>query len=390
MDLVPTLPPTQDALPVSVSDATLASTPSVAVASNQPAVAPPERPSLTGLPAGLIRGLASIEPIGVEGASLSRAPLSMGFVSASGLSDSFNFIERAFRSARRGSVAGQPIYSGTLPVQWVSEDSSWEGKLLAADIRVKRIAVTAQVAQLENQAWSADFIDQCMPGAERQLQAGTRYKISLGDRTLGYVADENRAYLLAQQLKRLIQQSSFDPDVIAPYPIAADNSLHGANAIIGTPGQPIFAINEAMSTAIGYSPSWAAVSWANNLRIALDADPLQPGEALMTLKGLEESKIDMAGEASWYGPYFHGRATANGEIYDQYALTVAHKSLPFGTQLKIRNTVNDKTVVVRVNDRGPYVGDRILDLSRAAADCLGSDETGVVPVEATVLRKARN
>mgnify|MGYP001801271337 CR=1 FL=1 len=84
MDLVPTLPPTQDALHVAVSDATLVSTPSVAVASNQPAAAPLERPSLTGLPTGLIQGLASIEPIGVEGASLSGVPLSMGFVSASG------------------------------------------------------------------------------------------------------------------------------------------------------------------------------------------------------------------------------------------------------------------------------------------------------------------
>ncbi|MGB7484765.1 MAG: septal ring lytic transglycosylase RlpA family protein, partial [Phormidesmis sp.] len=69
-------------------------------------------------------------------------------------------------------------------------------------------------------------------------------------------------------------------------------------------------------------------------------------------------------------------------------LTVAHKSLPFGTQLQVRNLTNDKTVVVRVNDRGPYVGDRILDLSKAAADCLESDGVGVVPVEATILKSA--
>ena len=103
----------------------------------------------------------------------------------------------------------------------------------------------------------------------------------------------------------------------------------------------MFAINDAMSTAVGYSPDWAAVSWATNLRLALGAAPHQPGDALMGLKGLEDSQIDMAGEASWYGPYFHGRATANGETYDQYDLTVAHKSLPFGTQLKVRNVVND-------------------------------------------------
>lgn len=62
--------------------------------------------------------------------------------------------------------------------------------------------------------------------------------------------------------------------------------------------------------------------------------------------------------------------------------------MPFGTQLEVRNLMNERTVVVRVNDRGPYVGDRILDLSRAAADCLGSEDVGVIPVEATVLKTA--
>ncbi|MEO0647608.1 MAG: septal ring lytic transglycosylase RlpA family protein, partial [Cyanobacteria bacterium J06650_10] len=132
----------------------------------------------------------------------------------------------------------------------------------------------------------------------------------------------------------------------------------------------------------------AAVAWANNLRLALDAPPMKTGELLKGLNNLETSQIDMTGAASWYGPYFHGRATANGETYNQNDLTVAHKSLPFGTQLEVRNLMNERTVVVRVNDRGPYVGDRILDLSRAAADCLGSEDVGVIPVEATVLKTA--
>lgn len=78
--------------------------------------------------------------------------------------------------------------------------------------------------------------------------------------------------------------------------------------------------------------------------------------------------------------------TANGETYNQHDLTVAHKSLPFGTYLQVRNLHNDKTVVVRVNDRGPYVGDRSLDLSNAAAQCLGSDKVGVIPYEAVILK----
>ena len=79
--------------------------------------------------------------------------------------------------------------------------------------------------------------------------------------------------------------------------------------------------------------------------------------------------------ASWYGPRFHGKTTANGEIYDQTALTAAHKSLRFGTLLKVTNPRNKKSVIVRINDRGPYIPGRQLDLSKAAAervDVIGS------------------
>lgn len=81
--------------------------------------------------------------------------------------------------------------------------------------------------------------------------------------------------------------------------------------------------------------------------------------------------------ASWYGPGFHGRMTANGEIYDQFDLTAAHKSLKFGTLLRISNKLNGKSVLVRINDRGPYVGDREIDLSYGAAKSLGVLKPGV-------------
>lgn len=89
--------------------------------------------------------------------------------------------------------------------------------------------------------------------------------------------------------------------------------------------------------------------------------------------------IDM-GEmhASWYGPRFHGRLTANGEIYDQMAYTAAHKSLPFGTLLRLTNKQNSKSVIVRINDRGPYIPGRKIDLSKKAALLLGAYEKGVV------------
>lgn len=82
-------------------------------------------------------------------------------------------------------------------------------------------------------------------------------------------------------------------------------------------------------------------------------------------------------KASWYGPKFHGKLTANGEVYDQMAFTAAHKSLSFGTLLKVTNTKNGRSVVVRINDRGPYIEGRDLDLSKGAAIELGILRKGV-------------
>lgn len=84
--------------------------------------------------------------------------------------------------------------------------------------------------------------------------------------------------------------------------------------------------------------------------------------------------------ASWYGPRFHGKLTANGEIYNQTALTAAHKSLPFGTVLKVTNIRNGRSVIVRINDRGPYIDGRDLDLSKGTAQALGMISRGVIRV----------
>jgi rare lipoprotein A len=82
------------------------------------------------------------------------------------------------------------------------------------------------------------------------------------------------------------------------------------------------------------------------------------------------------GKASWYGPGFHGRTTANGERFNQGAMTAAHKSMRFGTKLRVTNKSNGKSVVVRINDRGPYVKGRMLDLSKGAATKIGMIKSG--------------
>ncbi len=86
------------------------------------------------------------------------------------------------------------------------------------------------------------------------------------------------------------------------------------------------------------------------------------------------------GEASWYGPGFHGRKTASGERFDQQKLTAAHMELPLGTKAVVTNLENGRSVEVEINDRGPYVPGRAIDLSKAAARELGMIEAGVAPV----------
>ncbi len=91
------------------------------------------------------------------------------------------------------------------------------------------------------------------------------------------------------------------------------------------------------------------------------------------------------GIASWYGPKFHGKKTSNGEIYNMHAVTAAHKTLPMNTIVRVDNLDNGKSVIVRVNDRGPFVGDRIIDLSFAAAGAIDMQKKGLANVNLTIL-----
>ena len=98
-----------------------------------------------------------------------------------------------------------------------------------------------------------------------------------------------------------------------------------------------------------------------------------------------KAKFASSGVASYYGPGFHGRRTANGETFNMHAMTAAHRTLPFGTLVKVTNLSNGKSTVVRVNDRGPYVGNRVIDLSVAAAKQIGSTHSGVAQVSLEIV-----
>lgn len=100
-----------------------------------------------------------------------------------------------------------------------------------------------------------------------------------------------------------------------------------------------------------------------------------------TTKSVDTTLAIGSGVASWYGPDFHGKATANGETYNMNDLTAAHRTLPFNTMVLVENKDNGRSVIVRINDRGPYVGNRIIDLSRRAAREVNMINTGTANVE---------
>jgi rare lipoprotein A len=122
-----------------------------------------------------------------------------------------------------------------------------------------------------------------------------------------------------------------------------------------------------------------AVAFAAVLLAVPSPGPQVPSEVNAAPRWTQDGKV------SWYGPGFHGRQTANGEIFDTNDMTMAHRSLAFGSKVRVTNLDNGRSIVVRVNDRGPYVGGRIADLSHAAAARLGFVEDGVVHARIEVI-----
>ncbi len=109
------------------------------------------------------------------------------------------------------------------------------------------------------------------------------------------------------------------------------------------------------------------------------------GQVVEAVEATPSPPPSQSGIASWYGPGFHGRKTANGETFNMDALTAAHRWLPFGSLVRVQNMINGRSVDVRINDRGPFIKQRIIDLSRAAAKALGLG--GTKQVEITLLEK---
>lgn len=131
----------------------------------------------------------------------------------------------------------------------------------------------------------------------------------------------------------------------------------------------------------GSGVEWRVIAEANNID---SPDEIQADERLLipltSRKGYFQKGI-----ASWYGKLFHGKETASGNSYDMYGYTAAHRSLPLGSKVRVINLKNGKDIVVKINDRGPYVKNRIIDLSYSAAKSLGIIDSGIQDVKIEVL-----
>lgn len=158
--------------------------------------------------------------------------------------------------------------------------------------------------------------------------------------------------------------------------------------VIGWDDQDLVAFNQQTQLAGSTGdPAEDALQATNRLRRLLgDAPPLTEIEG-MPAPPVEVSLVTSSytGMASWYGPGFHGRQSASGEVFNQHALTAAHRTLPFGTRVRVTNVHTGQQVVVRINDRGPFSHGRIIDLSAGAAAEIGLRRMGVGRVQVEVL-----
>ena len=143
-----------------------------------------------------------------------------------------------------------------------------------------------------------------------------------------------------------------------------------------------------LGTSVGASPSGEEFLVEDITEIR-DAITIQDVRTVAPVRPLPASKLIevVQGAASWYGPGFYGRTTANGERFSKGTLTAAHRTLPFGTKVRVTNLSNGRSVVVRINDRGPFKYHRVIDLAHGAASQLQMMQAGEVPVKLEILAK---
>ncbi len=242
----------------------------------------------------------------------------------------------------------------------------WKNKRLATTLRINSLPV---VTFLGNEA------------ALQQFQAGQ--PLAASDNPI------QAAEAIANQLEQLSQSPEFDATKITA---AWDSKAKQYQVKVA---EQVLVVIDANFTLPEkqLSPQQTTLQTTNRLRRLLgSAAPLTAiagaPKPTVTIPNATNATLNRikGGMASWYGPGFHGRRTANGERFNQHGLTAAHRYLPFGTKVKVTNVRTGKSVVVRINDRGPFAHGRVIDLSAAAAKVIGVHRSGVAPVSIDVIQ----
>ncbi|WP_448570726.1 septal ring lytic transglycosylase RlpA family protein [Trichothermofontia sp.] len=209
------------------------------------------------------------------------------------------------------------------------------------------------------------------------------FQVWVGPTLIATLPNRTRAESLAMGVQQLLRDAHLSPAAIVPTLVSGQPAIEHRQRVY-------LILDTEFAAELNRSAELTVIRWVNQLRVALAAPPLSLAVAQAHMYRLSETAETLSGLASWYGPYFHGRLTATGEAFDQTELTAAHPSLPFNTYLKVTNLDNGKAVIVRINDRGPYIDDRSLDLSREAARQLESEATGVVPYHAVIMEPVQD
>jgi rare lipoprotein A len=208
------------------------------------------------------------------------------------------------------------------------------------------------------------------------------FEVWVNNRLIANLPNQLMAKNLQQRLTKLLKTPNLNGTHLQPGMVDDKPALMVGNRLL-------FIIEKEISDKVSRSGDLIAIEWVNNLRSALKVPQISLLEAQQAMHGLKPTDTAFSGLASWYGPYFHGRTTANGETFNENDLTVAHRSLPFNTFLRVTNKQNGSSIIVRVNDRGPYIPPRTLDLSKVAARCIGGETSGVVSYDAVIMRPSQ-
>ncbi len=196
------------------------------------------------------------------------------------------------------------------------------------------------------------------------------------------ITPRKRAKILVNKLKNFVKNNE-NPWKIFP-------SIEKGLAVVKYEDNLLMTADVKSAKLSGMEVADLALSWANNTRRALGAAELIKDYELIKVISDKYDEITgyyETGVASWYGDYFHGRTAADGSIYNMYQFTAAHKTLPFGSVVKVTNLKNGNACIVKITDRGPFIDGRIIDLSMVAAEEIGMLNSGISKVKIEVIGK---